>query len=823
MGNSASALPYSIGNQVGSPQDHDGWAFHEGSKKADGSAVSVFQGNKPTMAKSPYDVKYSKEFQIFPAYHHYQNCKKLRHPYILAIHATLDTDYPNGDDPSSSTAANPGQLQGAQAMATTGDLIVVTEPCVPLQTWLAAKPSKEQLAWGLQCIVEALSFLHNSAKLSHGNVSPASFYVTPAGDVKLWNFSLVTPIGVADGGGGPTKYFREWEHIICPNSYRSPERRDARWEAVATSAVHCMDSYSLGVLIANWYGGDVPQQLQKAVQRLQTSSLKARPRLQPLLRCPIFDTPYRTVQKQLEEFSVQPVENKVGFWQGLPDLLQSNSIDQAVAVHKVFPTMKQSIMTITQSDAMMAQEMYRRELLAILPPLFYIAETYLAKDRADPNKFATEMSPLISKLFHVNDRGVRGALLGRTNLFTSQLDKNQLNASVFEPMCSGFADSSSALRELTLKATITLVPHLTQPNLEKLSRYLVRLQQDPESSIRTNTIIFIGKLAPHLTEISRQKMLLPAFVRAMKDPFDPCRLAAMKALQTSMDLFDPAGIAQQVLPTVTPCLLDSSSDVRRESFACVEACLGVLRKEDDRMSVIEAENVPNGNGGMGMVGGATSAANGGVPSGSATSQVTGGLSATKNVASHPPAPAPASGGYLSGLSSWMSSSSSAAPPPSAAPTAPTAPAPAAPIVPQPQFSSLGLNDTAVGGASGVDDDDGWGDDDINFGDTPSSAQSNTNSNMGGFTSIGAKVTAPAPSASNAWSEEEDFFKSFESKPGSKLSVGGTRSASTKGKLITPKTTSLAQRKTEMAQKKATKQKPDITKLTMDNDTNWDDF
>lgn len=45
MGNSASALPYSIDNQIGAPHDHNGWSLHNG-KSTDGreTEVSVFVG-----------------------------------------------------------------------------------------------------------------------------------------------------------------------------------------------------------------------------------------------------------------------------------------------------------------------------------------------------------------------------------------------------------------------------------------------------------------------------------------------------------------------------------------------------------------------------------------------------------------------------------------------------------------------------------------------------------------------------------------------------------------------------------------------------------
>jgi SCY1-like protein 1 len=66
------------------------------------------------------------------------------------------------------------------------------------------------------------------------------------------------------------------------------------------------------------------------------------------------------------------------------------------------------------------------------------------------------MSAIIELLFKVNDRGVRGAMLGRIALFAKFLDQPTLNRVVCEPMCSGFTDSSAPLRDLTLKSAIIL-------------------------------------------------------------------------------------------------------------------------------------------------------------------------------------------------------------------------------------------------------------------------------------------------------------------------------------------------------------------------------
>jgi len=205
------------------------------------------------------------------------------------------------------------------------------------------------------------------------------------------------------------------------------------------------------------------------------------------------------------------------------------------------------------------------------------------------------VKPIVKNLFHLADRGIRGSLLQRTSIleqgFGSE-NKDLLNKDLFEPMCSGLSDSSAPLRELTLKSCHALVKHLTPTNIDKLARYLVRLQSDPEPSIRTNAMIFIGKIMiPHIgSKEKTEKLLLPAFTRAMRpeEDFIPCRMAALKSIlscATKTKSLSPQTIAQKVLPIVVPHVLDSSSmEVRAESWKVVDSLLAMLRVESEQMN-----------------------------------------------------------------------------------------------------------------------------------------------------------------------------------------------------------------------------------------------
>ena len=504
-------------------------------------------------------------------------------------------------------------------------------------------------------------------------------------------------------------------------------------------------------------------------------------------------------------------------------------------------------------------------VLVMLNPFFYISETIL-----DRTTLGTQgIGKMIGILYKINDRAIRGTLLQKANYMADHFDKVTLNDAVFEPMCGGFSDSSAALRELTLKATASLVPHLSHPNLEKLSRYLVRLQSDPESSIRTNTVIFFSKLAPYLTEATRQKILLPAFVRAMKDPFTPCRLAALRSTVKAKTFFDPMGIASRVMPAITPQLLDPSSEVRREAFMAVDDLLFVLRQESERLSTLPEQTLTNPN----------------IPSTATTTGTTNGTTAPPLPVPPPAIPnsavpmgrppiatstgmgtsAPSSGGFsLGGISSWMTSSTSQsnnsnsgkpmAAVPSAMPIQQQQQQQQQPMyqnqstyaVPTPAMNQMNFNNTTTNNDDNwddvddnIDDDDGgWGDDDDDLdvsGPKSSSVQQQQQkplqSNMGrlapSMTSATSSNTATSSSlftsanTTGSVDEEDDFFGGFDNKPAKPIIRPMTAGT---GKLVVPA------KKTLGGGKLSTTPKPVIKKITTnsnakddDGSDNWDDF
>ena len=89
-----------------------------------------------------------------------------------------------------------------------------------------------------------------------------------------------------------------------------------------------------------------------------------------------------------------------------------------------------------------------------------------------------------------------------------------------------------------------------------LLRLLAKMQTDTEPSIRTNTCILIGRLAPMLGPNTKKKVLVPAFARSLKDPFVHARVAGLMALMATVEVFDRDDLAGKVVPNMAFTLVD---------------------------------------------------------------------------------------------------------------------------------------------------------------------------------------------------------------------------------------------------------------------------
>jgi len=100
---------------------------------------------------------------------------------------------------------------------------------------------------------------------------------------------------------------------------------------------------------------------------------------------------------------------------------------------------------------------------------------------------------------------------------------------------------------------------------------LLALQQDSQGVIRTNATICLGMLARFLPSDSRGKTLCNGFGRMLKDPYAPSRAAAVRSISSlAEETFSAQQICEQLLPALSPILLDTDKASREAATTCVQ-------------------------------------------------------------------------------------------------------------------------------------------------------------------------------------------------------------------------------------------------------------
>ena len=132
-----------------------------------------------------------------------------------------------------------------------------------------------------------------------------------------------------------------------------------------------------------------------------------------------------------------------------------------------------------------------------------------------------------------------------------------------------------------------LASKLSYNNLnEDLLNHFGRLQaRDEEGGIRTNTTVCLGKIACHLHPSIRQKVLIPAFLRSMRDPFPPARIAGILALTATQTYYSLKETGTKVMPALCHLTMDPDRSVRDQAFKALKGFLSKMEKVSEDPSL----------------------------------------------------------------------------------------------------------------------------------------------------------------------------------------------------------------------------------------------
>nr|CAG8541509.1 962_t:CDS:10 [Entrophospora candida]CAG8551543.1 7581_t:CDS:10 [Entrophospora candida] len=197
LGTEIPSFPYNITDKLDSFDGLTIWSLHNGTKKDDGTPVSIFA----------FDCVKQKD-RLPLARNAFKKFRTIRHPDLLKY-------------------------------------IDVT----PLQAQLNNN-SNELTLWGLYKVASALKFLNGDCSIIHGNVRVSSIFTNKAGEWKLGGFELMSsskeenPIIYTFGG-----------LVYDSSKYASPEISKSSWNVLKDFDVGVADSWNYGTLIYEIYNG----------------------------------------------------------------------------------------------------------------------------------------------------------------------------------------------------------------------------------------------------------------------------------------------------------------------------------------------------------------------------------------------------------------------------------------------------------------------------------------------------------------------------------------------------------------------------------------
>ncbi|KAK4030348.1 hypothetical protein OUZ56_023349 [Daphnia magna] len=539
---------YEILEQLTGTEEYMLWKLHKGKKKGTGESVSVFILDAKTNGS---------DTQTELAKSALKRLKTLRHPNILTYIDSLETEK---------------------------CLYLVTEYVEPLQFHLNSystdfPQSKQQkelfIAWGLFQVVRALKFLNNDGNLQHNSICLGNILVNTAGEWKLGGFENATPSSLMNSL--PIKILPSFEKYDPPEKVDSSKLKSAtKWSA---------DMWGLGCLIWEVFNGplkspsslkalgNIPKRLASVYCELVGANPSSRPNPSDVLticRKPggYFHNDLVECLLFLEEIQIKENTEKAQFFNKLPSLL--DSFPENLSRHKVLP---QLINAFEFGNAG----------AAILTPLFKLGSLLTEEE------YQKRIVPCVVKLFSSPDRATRVRLLQQLEHFSTHLLPVTVNDNIFPHILSGFTDSNPIIREHTVKSIIFLAPKLNYNNLNvEVLKHFARLQsKDEQGGIRTNTTVCLGKVASFLHPQVRQKVLVSAFTRALRDPFPPARIGGVLALAATQQYYLLNQISHQVLPAMCVLTGDPEREVRDQAFKVIKGFISKLEKVSEDPSLRE--------------------------------------------------------------------------------------------------------------------------------------------------------------------------------------------------------------------------------------------
>lgn len=451
----------------------------------------------------------------------------------------------------------------------------------------------EWVGWGLSKIANATRFLNNDMGVTHGNLRTESVFLGASGEWRLAGFELLSSLK----DDAPVLYNMG---SLVPDAARlaPPEVKQQGWGILRDLDVHVADSWGFALIVVEAYNGSlppivsslpgqgrIPSQIYSLAKRMMLPNAKSRLPTSQFLEAGqapggfFAENRLVKVAASLDSFVLAREDERAETIRQIKT--SASSFPPDFLQHKVLPALIDAVgLSATAPAGSVGSAPAGRMLPLILQ---------LGAPLADSD-WSRTVGPTVLKAFTSPDRTVRITLLEALPTYTSRFDTKQVSDKIWPNLLTGFGDSAAAIREATVKSILPLSVKMSDRILNNdLLRQLARTQVDVEPGIRTNTTILLGNLAPKLNTQTRKKVLVPAFVRSLRDPFVHARNAGLMAFLATSDSFDGEDSAKHILPAMCPCLVDAEKVVRDQAKNAVAA---FLAKADETASKMKVSSLP---------------------------------------------------------------------------------------------------------------------------------------------------------------------------------------------------------------------------------------
>lgn len=461
-----------------------------------------------------------------------------------------------------------------------GVVHIVTEEGTPLklaarrEEYSTIEVAQHVVGWGLWCLADALEFLH-SRSLSLGAFGPEQVFVCRNGDFKFFGFEYMDPLSLRS------------TQFLLPEDF-------SIFETIQDACAR--DWWCFSRLVPAVFSLFRVQMPTTLLSSLRTPGL-AGSRFAAFKAALAAISRYVDVRRLLCDWAIEDADKKERFVSELPSLLQW--IPSEAGQYAVLPRLLEMLTPRQLSSAAAGTSAPQSgghgsssstttaantvSMLSISSAMASktLAAILLIGQLLSPSDYAVTLVPAIQQLFTVPDRNLRMALLSHLHQYIEFMTPAVVSDDLWPCVVGGFSDATPALRDSTLKSCVLWAPKLQSPQLQEMAGYIWKLQTDTETSIRTNSVICLGKVSGTLDMPTRKKMLVASVQRALKDVSLECRIAAVASLGAMADVLDLDDCAQKAIPVVSPFLVAADREVAESAFRTVQTILQRIRKSLD--------------------------------------------------------------------------------------------------------------------------------------------------------------------------------------------------------------------------------------------------